>query len=214
MAFSLRDTPIKRKLMLVILLTSSLALVLMGSTLITYELMRFRRSLVSNMSVLAQVIGSNSTASLAFQDRKSAEEMLAALSAESQVAAAAIYDDRGNVFASFPRKIPANTLPPKPGPDGHRFERAHLIMFRPILQQGERLGTIYLLADLGGMYLPHHCLQRAPSPGRRVLVPGRNRSFDESAAPRLIANPRACKGRQCRVGTSGLFRPRDQARRR
>ena len=115
MAFSLRDTPIKRKLMLVILLTSSLALVLMGSTLITYELMRFRRSLVSNMNVLAQIIGSNSTASLAFQDKKSAEEILSALSAERQIAAAAIYNSEGKVFASFPRKTPASALPVRPG---------------------------------------------------------------------------------------------------
>jgi hypothetical protein len=38
MAVFLRDTQIKRKLMLVILLTSSFALLLMGSAVITYEL--------------------------------------------------------------------------------------------------------------------------------------------------------------------------------
>ena len=37
MAVFLRDTPIKRKLMLVILLTNGFALLLMGSALITYE---------------------------------------------------------------------------------------------------------------------------------------------------------------------------------
>jgi hypothetical protein len=36
MAVFLRDTPIKRKLMLVILLTSGFALFLLGSALITY----------------------------------------------------------------------------------------------------------------------------------------------------------------------------------
>jgi signal transduction histidine kinase len=152
MRFSLSDTPIKRKLMLMMLLTSSLALLLMGSILITYELLTFRRSLVADVSVLAQIIGSNSTASLAFQDPKSAQEILAALSAEKQVSAAAIYDQHGRIFAQFPAAAAASEFPAAPRGDGYRFQKAHLAMFRPILQQGQRLGTIYLLADLNEVY--------------------------------------------------------------
>src|ERR1700736_3323072 len=102
MAVFLRDTPIKRKLMLVILLTSSFALVLMASALITYELVTFRRALAVNMGVLGQIVGANSTAAIAFRDTKNAEEPLRALAAEHQVTAAAIYDERGNIFAHFP----------------------------------------------------------------------------------------------------------------
>ena len=58
MAFSLRNIPIKRKLMLVILLTSGFAILLMGSALITYELVTFRSALTNNIEVLAQIIGS------------------------------------------------------------------------------------------------------------------------------------------------------------
>ncbi len=152
MALSLRDLPIKRKLMLVILLTSSFALLLMGSAVITYELVTFRRALAVNIGVLAQIIGSNSTAAVAFDDPKSAREILAALSAEHQITAAAIYDKSGRLFASFPEEVPASEFPKQPGPDGHRFDRAHLVMFQPILQEGTRLGTIYLQADLGVMY--------------------------------------------------------------
>src|ERR1700736_3732466 len=114
MAVFLRDTPIKRKLMLVILLTSSFALLLMGSALITYELMTFRRSLTVNIGVLAEIIGSNSTAAVAFRDAKSAKEILSALSAEHQVTAAAIYDDKGKIFARFPTDHPLPTFPKFP----------------------------------------------------------------------------------------------------
>jgi signal transduction histidine kinase/ActR/RegA family two-component response regulator len=152
MPFSLRDIPIKRKLMLVMLLTSSVALLLMGSAVIAYELVTFRRALSVNIGVLAQIIGSNSTAAVAFDDPKSAREILAALSAEHQITAAAIYDRSGRIFASFPENIPASEFPKKPASDGHKFERAHLAMFKPILQEGTRLGTIYLQADLGVMY--------------------------------------------------------------
>jgi uncharacterized membrane protein affecting hemolysin expression len=105
MPFSLRDIPIKRKLTLVMLLTSSVALLLMGSAVITYELVTFRRAMAVNIGVLAQIIGSNSTAAVAFDDPKSAREILAALSAEHQITAAAIYDQSGRIFASFPETI-------------------------------------------------------------------------------------------------------------
>src|SRR4051794_34895438 len=114
MTFRLRDTPIQLKLTLVILLTSSFALLLMGSALITYELVTFRRSLETNMGVLAQIIGSNSTAALAFDDPKAAQEILNALAAERQVTAAAIYDNSGEIFASFPEKKTPADLPTHP----------------------------------------------------------------------------------------------------
>ena len=152
MIISLRDLPIKRKLMVVILLTSSFALLLMGSALVVYERITFRHALAVNMNVLAQIIGSNTTAALAFDDAKNAREILGGLFAENQIKSAAIYDRNGRIFASFPDSVPLDLFPAKPGPDGHKFERRELVMFEPIFQQGTRLGTVYLEADLGAMY--------------------------------------------------------------
>src|SRR5712664_2340551 len=76
---------------------------------------------------------------------------MGALAAENQIAAAGIYDRNDRLFASFPKAISAAQLPPAPGPDGHRFDRSHLVTVKPILQNGTRLGTIYLQADLGQM---------------------------------------------------------------
>ena len=87
MAFALGNIPIKRKLMVVILLTSGFAILLMGSALIAYELVTFRSALTNNIEVLAQIIGSNSTAALAFDDRQNANEILRALAAENQITA-------------------------------------------------------------------------------------------------------------------------------
>src|ERR1044071_3617023 len=152
MAVFLRDTPIKRKLMLVIVLTNGFVLLLMGSALITYELVTFRRSLATNMVVLGDICGSKSTGAIAFQDKRSAQDILAALAAEHQVRRAAIYDQNGEIFARFPTTLNLTSFPKTPRADGYRFERAHLAMFQPILQEGTRLGTIYLQAYLGEMY--------------------------------------------------------------
>ncbi len=152
LALSLRDIPIQRKLTLVILLTSSFALLVMGTALITYELVTFRRTLAINIGVLAEIIGANSTAALAFDDPKNAQEILSALAAERQIAAAAIYDKEGALFARFPQERPRADFPVTPRPDGFAFERAQLMLFLPIVQEGDRLGTIHVRADLGEMY--------------------------------------------------------------
>jgi PAS domain S-box-containing protein len=152
MAVFLRDTPIKRKLMLVILLTMGFALLLLGSALITYELLTFRRSQAANMQLLTEIIGANSRAAIAFQDAHSAQEILSALAAERQVTRAAIYDQNGGLFARFPTSVPLIEFPPKPRKDGYRFTRSHLSLVQPIFQGQMRLGTIFLQAELGEMY--------------------------------------------------------------
>lgn len=152
MTFRLRNAPIQRKLILVILCTSGFALFLMGSALITYEVVTFRRSLALHVNVLAQIVGSNSTAAVAFDDPKNAQEILGALAADRQVSEAAIYNEKGQLFASFPALRSAATFPDTPGPDGHTFADRHLIMFQPILQDGQRLGTIFVRAELSEMY--------------------------------------------------------------
>jgi signal transduction histidine kinase len=105
------------------------------------------------MSVLAQIVGSNTTAALAFEDPKNANEVLSALSAEQQITAAAIYDDNGKVFARFPDYAPITDIPVSPGADGYTFHPGSLDMFQSVSQEeGGRLGTIFLRADLSAMY--------------------------------------------------------------
>ena len=152
MAVFLRDTPIKRKLMLVILLTNGFALFLLGSALITYELLTFRRSQAANMRLLAEIIGANSAGAIALHDVKSAQKFLGALSAEHRVTSAAVYDQQGDLFASFPTSRPFVEFPRRPRDDGYRFARSRLSLVQPIRQDGIRLGTIFLQADLGEMY--------------------------------------------------------------
>src|SRR6476661_1875477 len=149
---SLRDAPIKRKLMLVILLTTSFALLLMAGAVVTYELITFRAALTTNTGVLAKMVGSISTSSLAFDNAADATEVLNELSAEPQINAAAIYNAKGQIFATFVKPDSKGEIPVSPGPDGSAFTASHLIIFMPILQDDRRLGTIYLQADLRQMY--------------------------------------------------------------
>ena len=152
MAFE--DIPIQRKLMAIILATSGVVLVLTCATFLTYEFATFRQTAVRQLSTLGEIIATNSTAALAFDNQNDAAEILRALKAEHHIVAAALYDQRGALFARYPVDAPERVFPVRPGADGYRFAAGHLIGFAPVAQgQGrQRLGTIYLQSDMEAMY--------------------------------------------------------------
>jgi signal transduction histidine kinase/CheY-like chemotaxis protein len=151
MAF--RDWPIQRKLTAIFLVISGVVLLLTVGAFAGYQYWSFRQSARTNLATLGRVIAANSTASLAFQNAADGAEILSALRAEPQVAAAALYDDEGAVFATYPAVPGSGTLPTSPGEDGYRFERWHLIGFQPISEPGgRRLGTLYLDSSLDSAY--------------------------------------------------------------
>jgi PAS domain S-box-containing protein len=147
-----RDASIKRKLTLIIMLTSSAALLIACTAFVTYELVTFRGAMVRELSTLAEIIGANSTAALAFDDQRSAEETLAALSAKHRIVGAYIYTKDGAAFARYSRAgLQGDFVPPEPRGDSYRFEGDHLALFRRITLDGEMIGTVYILSDLQEM---------------------------------------------------------------
>lgn len=150
---SLRDIPIKRKLRLVIVLSMALALLLMAGTVVIHEAVTFRASMKASTSALAEVVASQSTSPLAFNDAEVGRETLSYLDAEPQITAAALYDINGILFATYrPLGAAGSAIPSKPGPLGSMFSRNALVMFQPVMEKGKRLGTIYVRADLREMY--------------------------------------------------------------
>ena len=108
-----RNISIKNKITLITMLTCMIVLLLL---LISFTILEFtisRTALVENVATLAEVIGTNSTAALTFNDQKSAEATLSALSAESEIVSAAIYTKDGRLFALYlhPQKRTSDMLP-------------------------------------------------------------------------------------------------------
>ncbi len=148
-----RDVSISRKLTVVIMATSSLALLLATISMVGYDVYSFRRSQMNDLATLTDIIGSNSTAALASQDSNAAREVLGALRAEDHVLAACIYTREGRVFATYLRGNPAGIFSPPPvRAEGSRLEAGRLVLFRKIRLEGEEVGTVYLQYDLADVY--------------------------------------------------------------
>ena len=144
----LQDLPIRKKLTWVILHTSSLVLILACTALAIYEVYDFRRAVVRDTAVLADIIGKNTRAALAFEDDKAAEDVLHALQSEPHVTAAALFDRHGKLFAVYSRIDSAEIIPTRPEADGRRFTFRTLDVYRPVTLQEKRIGTIYIKMDM------------------------------------------------------------------
>jgi signal transduction histidine kinase len=144
---------IKGKLSLVSLVTTCVALFIIATVFATHEVLTSRGSLVDSLTEQATMIGDNSTVALSFDNRKDATEILRALSAARNIVQAAIYTKNGKVFATYFR-AGENKLVPSSAPSGESttFDYNGLHVFRPIVQYGERIGSIYIQSDLHDLY--------------------------------------------------------------
>src|SRR5579884_366122 len=144
---------IRHKLMFIATLTSCAALLLAMIFCGFYVVQSFETTMLHNLSVEAKIIGSNSSAALTFSDEPAAGEMLASLSSESHIAAAAIYDSDGKLFAEYVKDGAAADLIPARAPaEGSRFDRKWLVLTEPVVLKGQRLGSVYVRSDLGALY--------------------------------------------------------------
>lgn len=100
---ALTNVSIRRKLTLLGVTTSVLALLLACAAFVLHDAATFQRKLELDLHALADVIGSNSTAALTFDDPAAAREALSALQAEKHVVSACIYGKDGAPFAAYVR---------------------------------------------------------------------------------------------------------------
>src|SRR4051812_9453212 len=129
-----RDTPIRQKLMTMILVTSAVVLLLTCAAFIGHELLTFRQTSAQQLATLGEIIAAESTGPVAFDNQRDATEILAALKAERHIVAAALYDKSGKLFSRFPADAPDKLFPSKPLADGFRFIDGHLVGFTPVVQ--------------------------------------------------------------------------------
>jgi PAS domain S-box-containing protein len=141
------DIPIKQKLVIMIMVTTTAALLLAGFTIVLTDSLLFRGYLRRDLTALARIIADNSTAALAFNDPKSAAETLGALRVRGHVVDACIYRQDGTILARYTR-AGASGCPAADGRDEIRFGNDGVMVSQSIMLSGRRIGTLMLLYDL------------------------------------------------------------------
>jgi len=144
-----RNTPIRQKLMTVIMITSGAVLLLTCASFITYEVITLRKGMIEGYTTRAQIIAANSTAALAFQNQADAADVLSALKTDRRIIAACVYDSHGKVFARYPATVSNSVFPDSPTQTG--YQQGRLDIFCPVSQDNRPLGTVYIQTDLSAL---------------------------------------------------------------
>ncbi len=147
----IRNLSIKRKLTLITMCTSSIALVLSSASFLIYDLISFRRLISQDLMTQAEIIGYNSAPALAFKDKVSATATLWALKARGDIVSAALYTTDGNIFAFYRRSgadASEAVLSHLPQSRGLRFERGYLEVSRDVTLNEARVGVLFLQSDM------------------------------------------------------------------
>jgi len=116
---ALRDMSVGRKLTAIILSITTVSLLLACGVMVSYDLIMYRRSMVTDVSTLADMVADNSTAALTFHDEQAAKDVLRSLRTQPHITAACLYTQDGKVFATFVRDGKDSAFsPPPPRPSG------------------------------------------------------------------------------------------------
>ncbi len=158
---------IKSKMIWVVMLTSFIALFIACGTFVAHELYSYPKTMVLEVSTLADVIGKNSAAHMALGNPAYAEETLATLNSEKDILGACLYKD-GKIWAKYPKDRPDSAFPKTVETDSHQFARNALLLSRPVLNpNNESIGTIFIQSNLDRM---HARLRRYVGIGLAVLL--------------------------------------------
>jgi PAS domain S-box-containing protein len=138
------------KLVMVMLMTTTIALAAAGAALIYTDLRDSRANWSDDLRTEAGIAAFAVQPALSFNDHARAERNLSALQARNSIGVAALYLPDGTLFAKYVR--PGQAEPPPRPPrnlelDVPYIDGERVLLVHPVIQAGETLGTIYLRAE-------------------------------------------------------------------
>lgn len=145
----IQKLPISKKLIFIAMTSTVLALFVAGTAFTIFTRKQVKSSMVEDLSALAMLIADRSNAAILFDDPNLALENLASLRVKTSVTGACIYTENGDLFAAYNANgVVAEPFPPPEKKIRFRFESGKLLVFEPMIMEGERVGTVCIRATL------------------------------------------------------------------
>src|SRR5579884_4288258 len=142
---SLRRISINRKLTLIMMVSSTVAVLLVSGAFVGYEWFTFRKRMQTELSSLAQFIATQNDVALSYGISADAYDSLGALSVKPNIVSACLYTTNGQVFATYPADLPRSRIPKKADKDGSWFEHDRLKLSQKIvMKNGDVIGALYI----------------------------------------------------------------------
>jgi len=139
---------VRGKLRLVIMTVVTTALLCACAAMLAYDRFAAREALKNDLETMAEVVSTNSTAAVSFDDATVAKEVLLGLRAKRQIVAATILTQDGGSLAGYRRTGVLYSPPPAAKRNASWFESRRLVVFRDVVLDGTRIGGVYLESGL------------------------------------------------------------------
>ena len=147
--FAAREFSLRQRLLLLTMVTSGVGVLLGCLGFLVFDLYAARELKENELDAAAGVIGTNTTAALAFDDPMDGAKLLGALRTTRHIRLGVLYRADGSFFASYARAdVNGKTIIPNCGPDGVVWHGDSISETQPVFLDGRRLGAIYLESDL------------------------------------------------------------------
>jgi PAS domain-containing protein len=144
---------LRQRLLVLTLLTSGIGLLMGCGAYLAFDLHDAKQNEVQDLQTVADLIGTNSAAALAFDDALNGARLLEALKTRPHIRGAVLYRPDGHFFASYLRDdLNSRYLFPVAEHKGVTWTTDKLAVVRPIVVNEKLLGTIRIETDLQGMY--------------------------------------------------------------
>ena len=145
----LRNIPIQRKLTIIVMATSCLALFLACGALLVFERVTWKKVLTRDLSITTRITGENVASALAFLDPDAAAHTLESLSADPHIVAACVYDKDARLFSKYVRGDARDRFRlPQVSDESILSGENQLGVFQNIILGDHRIGTVYVETDL------------------------------------------------------------------
>lgn len=168
------NSSLKNKLRIIIILTSGIVLLLASTAFVTNDILTFRRNMVTDLFVLADLVGITNRPGLLFEDDFAVVENIQALKANKHIIYAKIFNKRHKLFVSyFKEDVDKTSLPNystlqeyyfknqnvQLGRDEiidnyfFSFNKDYVDIYRTVYtNKNQFLGTVYIRSDLEAFY--------------------------------------------------------------
>ena len=147
----LHDRPIRQKITFVIMVISSVVLLLACAVLFGFQAYTLKKHSTHELAVIGEIIAHNSAAAVMFQDEEAAAQTLAGLKTMPQIVSARLELMDQQALAQFGTTEDEVEIKAAQLNSGFRIERNRIFLAQPVMRDGKREGTLYLVADLRAM---------------------------------------------------------------
>jgi PAS domain S-box-containing protein len=147
----LRDLPIRQKITSVIMHISGVVFLLVSAALFRFQVYTLKRQSAHELAVVGKITAHNCATAVMFKDEGAADQILAGLKTMPQIVNARLELTDQQRLAHFGATKDEVEIKRARLKSGFRIEGNRILLAQPVMVDGKREGTLYLLADLQAM---------------------------------------------------------------